>query len=77
MGDDELGLELSAGDIAPWIMTWQEFSDLVQLVRYCCLDKRVFYAFKANVWIEDVFREIIDVQIWEPAEGVGGDIEIV
>ena len=75
--EDELGLEMSAGDIEPWIMTWQHLFDLVELVRYCFVDKRVFYAFEANVWIEDVFREIIDVQRWEPPEGDVGDIEIV
>ena len=71
--EDELGLEMHAADIVPWVLTWRHLFDLVELVRYCFQDKRVFFEFKANVWIGDVFREIIDVQIWK---GGVGDIEI-
>ena len=64
VGDEGLGLEMRAGDIGPWIMTWRDLFGLVELVRYCFVDKRVFYAFEANVWIGDVFRAIIDVGPW-------------
>ena len=72
--EDELGLEMHAADIVPWVLTWNHLFDLVELVRYCFLDKRVFFEFEANVWIGDVFREIIDVQIWK---GDAGGIEVV
>ena len=72
--DDNLRLEMSAEEIPPWIMTWQDLFGLFELTWFCFVEKRVFYAFKANVWIEDVLREIIDMQIREPAVG---DIEIV
>lgn len=65
---DDLGLEMRAVDIAPWIMTWRDLFDAISLARYCFVDKRVSYEFKADVWIDDVLRESVDVHIWEPPE---------
>lgn len=71
---EELGLELRAADIEPWILTWRDLLRLVELVRFCFVDKRVFYEFRANVWIDDIFREIVDVVIWKPSESDVGNI---
>ena len=51
-------------DVAVWL-NWRG----IDLLR-----NGFFYAFKANVWIGDGFRESFDVLIWESPEG---DIETV
>lgn len=47
--DPNLGLEMRVFEVAPWVMTWHDMFDLVELVQYCFVEKRVFYRFKAGV----------------------------